>query len=522
MGEQNHSQKAQKSSSGLNFRILPRLSLSTKIVLLISLALLAFGLSAGFVTYKIYLNTSIEKSKSFAKGVASLAANIVAPEKVDEYLTLGEKAPDYLEIRQRLLSVIKNLTHIKYLYVYKIKEDGCHVVFDLDTQELQGEKPGTVIPFDEAFTQYLPTLLKGGEIEPVISDETYGWLLTVYVPVKDKNGNCCCYAAADISMDWLRVQSQSYLLKLFVIFLGVGLAVLLVSVLLLKKTLIAQLNSMAKATKDFDYNDKEGLTRSLSSIRSINIHSGDELENLYKAFVEMANNSVHYIQDIQSKNEAISQMQNALILTLADMVESRDQNTGEHIRKTAAYTKIIMEEMKRRHIYEDELTEQFMENVEHSAPLHDIGKINVPDAILNKPGKLTDEEFALMKSHTTTGGKIISHIIETVPESGYLYEAKNLATFHHEKWNGKGYPTGLSGLDIPLSARIMAVADVFDALVSTRSYKKGFPYEKAFAIIEEESGSHFDPKIVEAFFAVKDQAIRIADSFNKATQATNG
>lgn len=323
-------------------------------------------------------------------------------------------------------------------------------------------------------------------------------------------------------MDWLRVQSQEFLFKLLFIFLGVGLVVLLIAIFFLRKTLIARLNSMAKATKDFDYNDKDSLTRSLSAVRSINIQSGDELENLYKAFVHMASNSVNYIQDIQDKNEAISQMQHALILTLADMVESRDQNTGEHIRKTAAYTKVIMEEMKREHIYEDELTDEFMEDVEHSAPLHDIGKINVPDAILNKPGKLTDEEFDLMKSHTTVGGNIISHIIETVPKSNYLHEAKNLATFHHEKWNGRGYPTGLAGTAIPLSARIMAVADVFDALVSTRSYKKGFPYEKAFAIIEEESGSHFDPNIVKAFFAVKDKVIAIADAFSKKETTNNG
>jgi len=499
-----------------------RFSLSTKIVLLLTLAIVAFGLSTGFVTYQIYLNNSIEEHKLYAKGVASLAANVIDPEKVDSFLTKGVEAPGYFETRKRLRAITENLTHITYLYVYRIQEDGCHVVFDLDTQFLEGEKPGTVIAFDEAFRSYLPTLLKGGEIEPVISNETYGWLLTVYVPVKDENGVCQCYAAADISMDWLRVQSQEFLFKLLFIFLGVGLVVLLIAIFFLRKTLIARLNSMAKATKDFDYNDKDSLTRSLSAVRSINIQSGDELENLYKAFVHMASNSVNYIQDIQDKNEAISQMQHALILTLADMVESRDQNTGEHIRKTAAYTKVIMEEMKREHIYEDELTDEFMEDVEHSAPLHDIGKINVPDAILNKPGKLTDEEFDLMKSHTTVGGNIISHIIETVPKSNYLHEAKNLATFHHEKWNGRGYPTGLAGTAIPLSARIMAVADVFDALVSTRSYKKGFPYEKAFAIIEEESGSHFDPNIVKAFFAVKDKVIAIADAFSKKETTNNG
>ena len=139
----------------------------------------------------------------------------------------------------------------------------------------------------------------------------------------------------------------------------------------------------------------------------------------------------------------------------------------------------------------------------------------VPDAILNKPGKLTDEEFAVMKSHTVVGGKILASLIESVPDSDYLYEACNLATYHHEKWNGKGYPTGLSGENIPLSARVMAVADVFDALVSNRSYKKGFPYEKALGIMHEETGTHFDPGVMKAFFAVQDKILEVADKFSE-------
>ena len=156
-----------------------------------------------------------------------------------------------------------------------------------------------------------------------------------------------------------------------------------------------------------------------------------------------------------------------------------------------------------------------MDNVVNFAPLHDVGKINVPDAILNKPGKLTDEEFNMIQSHTIVGGKIIATLMKTVPDSDYLHEARNLALCHHEKWNGSGYPNGISGEEIPLSARVMAVADVFDALVSNRSYKKGFSYEKAMGIIREDSGTHFDPKVVAAFFAAKDAVIEVADGFSE-------
>ncbi len=137
-----------------------------------------------------------------------------------------------------------------------------------------------------------------------------------------------------------------------------------------------------------------------------------------------------------------------------------------------------------------------------AAPLHDIGKIHIPDAVLNKPGRLTEEEFEIMKTHTTAGEELLTHAKEELGESGYLNMTVEMAAYHHEWWNGKGYPYGISGEEIPLCARIMAVADVFDALTSKRCYKSAMPLEKAYAIIREESGTYFDPTVVDAFFAV--------------------
>ena len=206
-------------------------------------------------------------------------------------------------------------------------------------------------------------------------------------------------------------------------------------------------------------------------------------------------------EQYRRQNDAITKLQNGLILVLADLVESRDKCTGDHIKKTAEYVQIIMNQLILDNVYAEQLTDSFVEDVVRSAPLHDIGKIQVPDAILNKPGRLTPNEFEIIKTHTTAGRDIITSAINMVAEedSGYLYEARNLAYCHHEKWNGSGYPQGLKGEEIPLSARIMAVADVFDALVSRRSYKEPFTFEQAMDIIKESSGTHFDPKIVDAF-----------------------
>ena len=223
---------------------------------------------------------------------------------------------------------------------------------------------------------------------------------------------------------------------------------------------------------------------------------------------------MNYISDISQKNETISRMQTGLIMVLAEMVESRDKCTGDHVRKTAAYVNIIMESMREKGIYPDQVTDQFMQNVRNAAPLHDIGKIHVSDVILNKPARLTDEEFVIMKSHTTIGSEIIDRVIDLVQDSDYLREAKNLSEYHHEKWNGKGYPHGISGEEIPLSARIMAVADVFDALVSRRSYKEPFSFEEAMNIIRKDAGAHFDPLVVEAFISAEDKVREVAASFS--------
>lgn len=198
-------------------------------------------------------------------------------------------------------------------------------------------------------------------------------------------------------------------------------------------------------------------------------------------------------------HERVSAMQSGMITLMAEIVENRDDNTGGHIKRTAKYVEQIAEELKKRGAYASVLTDAYVKDMIVAAPLHDIGKIHIPDNILNKPGRLTEEEFAIMKTHTTAGRDLLVQAMEELGEFPYLRMAIEMAESHHEWWNGKGYPEGISGEEIPLCARIMAVADVFDALTSKRCYKDEMPLEKAYAIIREESGTHFDPVVAEAF-----------------------
>jgi putative two-component system response regulator len=208
---------------------------------------------------------------------------------------------------------------------------------------------------------------------------------------------------------------------------------------------------------------------------------------------------------LQQKTEQLEHLQSSLVIVLADMVENRDKATGGHVERTVAYIKIIVDAMIARGLHSNELKEMNLELLISSARLHDIGKIAIPDVILNKPGKLTDDEYEVMKTHSMEGEHIIDQMVSRAEEIEFLRNAKLFAGYHHERWDGTGYPHGLSGADIPLQGRIMAIVDVYDALVSERPYKKAFSPEEAYEIIMENAGKQFDPEIAEIFCAVRDR-----------------
>lgn len=192
-----------------------------------------------------------------------------------------------------------------------------------------------------------------------------------------------------------------------------------------------------------------------------------------------------------------------MVMGFATLVENKDGSTGEHIRRSSAYAVLIAKALRKNPKYKKRITKDYILNLKKAAPMHDIGKIGVSDAILTKPGKLTDEEFAAMKKHPEIGGKIIQETFGHLDDDEYESMASKVAVGHHEKWNGKGYPSHIKGTDIPLCARIMAVADVFDAVSAKRCYRDAMPLEQCYKIIRDGRGEDFDPDIVDAFFATQ-------------------
>ncbi|MGI2260963.1 response regulator [Shewanella sp. GXUN23E] len=218
--------------------------------------------------------------------------------------------------------------------------------------------------------------------------------------------------------------------------------------------------------------------------------------------------------EVRKRMQQVSEVQDVTISALASLAETRDEETGYHIRRTQWYVKLLAEKVQDHPRFRDELTPEKIDAFFKSAPLHDVGKVGIADSILLKPGRLTPEEFEVMKQHAYLGYRALDMAEKEIgAEDSFLTAAKDIAYYHHEKWDGSGYPTGKQGEEIPLSARLMAIADVYDALISKRVYKDAMSHDQALDIIREGRGTHFDPDLIDAFFEIEDQFAEIAEKY---------
>jgi len=238
--------------------------------------------------------------------------------------------------------------------------------------------------------------------------------------------------------------------------------------------------------------------------------SGPVLLNRIKKHLMLENIIADRTEELKKRSEKLLRLQGNMASVLATMVESRDKLTGKHIERTAAYLEILISAMMNKGLYKDELIKWDVDLITSSARLHDLGKIVVSDLLLNKPGKLTSEEFEIIKTHSNEGENIIDDIIDGSGDEDFLVYAKICAGSHHEKWDGSGYPRGLAGEEIPLLGRVMAIADVYDALVSKRTYKEAYSHDESVEIIAENKGLHFDPHIVDIFMDVESLFKKVA------------
>ncbi len=265
------------------------------------------------------------------------------------------------------------------------------------------------------------------------------------------------------------------------------------------------INAFDSGKHDYYINCKKGdvvLKFSATSYKYSRKHSGYliEVSNDTKRaeYIDLIKNYNEKLADeVEEKTKHIRAIQDHVTLGMANMIETRDENTGGHVKRTSDIIGYVLESAKKLHVYE--IDDEFFTYVKRSAPMHDLGKISISNDVLNKPGKFTAEEFEIMKTHSSMGEKMVSVVLDGVEDERFVRIAKNMAKYHHEKYGGGGYPENLQGDEIPLEARLMALVDVYDALVSKRVYKEKMPFDVASKIIEDSMGSHFDPKLKTVF-----------------------
>ena len=481
------------------------LRIRTTILLMAAATLLVSILS--WISVGAYTDSLISNGTKEAESAAKLVAGMFRPEMLEKYLDSREPAesyngPGYREGNYRILNIKDSNPSLTYLYIYAPAQDGWNIIFDTDSNFQDIGVVGEHYDFEEGWDEkYLEGIRKGESIPPVVVSKNLSKSVTVLVPIYGADGRCVAYAGADVFINTGEDFFKNYFVKTILAFSGFFVMIMAFGLWVSGHYLLYPIGSMAQCAEGFmgGIEDQNLLDEKVRELKSLDIRTNDEVETLYKSICAMAGDTAEQMRNIRLLAQTTSSMQRGLIITMADMVENRDSDTGAHVQKTSAYVRIILDGLKRKGYYAEKLTEKYMNDVEMSAPLHDVGKIHIPDSILNKPDKLTEEEFEIMKTHTIAGKRILEHAIETVEGGTYLKEARNMAAYHHERWDGTGYPEGLHGQVIPLSARIMAVADVFDALTSSRVYKQAYPLDMALNILQENAGTQFDPKCVEVF-----------------------
>ena len=314
-------------------------SLRTKMIFtLMSITLLvAFFIS--LISYTTYRDSAIRERERIADGIITMVVNEIDPKRVDDFIAHGRQAAGYTDIEHKLYKIRASNSDIKFIYVYKIEQDGCRVVFDLDTPAVPASEPGELQEFDESFKPLLDDLFAGRPIRPIITDDTFGYLLTIYKPVYDSMGHCVCYAGIDFSMDLVNDSGRTFITGVIALFSGVVILIFAMGMWFIENNIILPVNTMAYCAKNFAYNSEEARELNIKRMRELNIRTHDEIENLYAAFLKTTTDSMHYFDNLRKAKIQVAVMDE---LAHTDSLTGIKNKTA-YIETTAALDRTIAE-----------------------------------------------------------------------------------------------------------------------------------------------------------------------------------
>lgn len=312
-------------------------SLRTKTLAILMLSSFLVSMSIAFISYLLFKNTAIEDRIKTADGMDSVILSYINPEHIDEYMMYGRAFEEYKHIEDQLYTMKNTNSGIKYIYVYKIDKDGCHVIFDLNTANFEGDKPNEIVPFEEGLSPYIDDLIAGRPIPPIITNDEYGYLLTLYKPLYDVNGKCLCYAAIDLSMEFLSEYANTFIVKLIVLFIGCFMFIFAIGFSFVENNIILPVNTMAYCAQNSLYNSEAAREQNIKMIKSLQIKTGDEIEHLYRSFLRTTENILKYLKHLQQAKLKVADMHVKVVAM--DKIAHRDSLTG--IKNKTSYVEMI-------------------------------------------------------------------------------------------------------------------------------------------------------------------------------------
>ena len=451
-----------------------------------------------------YYNLNYVKShyKNLTDSCAKSAATALYNFPVNTYLTKG-KNELYKEQLATVNSICSNF-HLKYLYVYvpDFQKNEVTSIFYVDgtgVRNIQNRDLGETVHWQ--LTQQEKDAFNGIKNDNMfINKNKMGHTVSSYAVIKNINNKPIALVGADLDFDIIIKEIVTDIIKIILFIFFCLLTIYSALMTYIHKSLINPLVAIADKMQHF-------VARQNEEFIPVKVESEDEFGLMAASFNKM-------VLDLKSYMKKNSETQTATIFSLAKLAQSRDDDTGKHLERVQKYCYILTKELSKREKYKDIIDDEFIENIVNASPLHDIGKVGIPDEILLKKGKHTPEEFEIMKSHTTIGYETLQEVHFKFGKNSFIDMGMMIALYHHERWDGKGYPFQISGEDIPLAARIMSVVDVYDALSSKRSYKPAFSQEQYLDIITSGRGTQFDPYIVDVFVEIIDELEKARQEFS--------
>jgi len=471
-------------------------SLQTKFATVLFLSIFAVCSISLFTASYVSNATNHARYVDLCKTVSETASAFINTNSLEGYFS-GDDKIGYIETSTRISDLRASIPDIQAIMVYETSAEGIRTLVDTTSEEILGGL-GNTKRYEQGWEEYKDSLLAGDTIEDADILSKSGRMLVYCNPIAaSQDGNV--YVCVGVLKSLIQDQNKAFLLGNMKVIGFVGLILYLLILVYVRKKIVLPVKKirdyLAIATSDSDNKD---LLLSDTSDLAIN----NELENIYTSFYKIYTSRVRLAT-------AISKAKKESVDTIISLIKRMDNYTAAHLDNSLQYIILIVNKMREMDRYKNLISDKEYEDLILAAPLHDIGKLAIPEHIIGKPGKFNDEEYEIAKKHAKLGSKIIEDLYYKNPCEEYLVLARDIALYHHERWDGGGYPCGLKGEDIPLTVRIVSVADVFDALVSKRVYKQAFSFEESFNTILSERGRFFDPEIVDIVAGLKDEMYEI-------------